>query len=392
MTGRRNLGRKMKCKDPDFLVQEYIKNNKSATQIADELGVHSSSIYRYLKKYNIKKDIQNIQNDRCEKQKKILLNKYGVEYPSQIPGSSEKAKATNLKKYGASVFINSEKGVKKKKETSILKYGVEHPTKTEEIRAKMKETMRRRHGVSHPLQSSIFQEKRKNTMVSRYGYDGVLNNPEMRKKFEEVMREKYGFISIAQTPSGMNKIIETKIASGYISTINGKLKTELAEQYSIPYSTLTNIARTTNLSLEQIIKNYECSGTSLEKIASEKLNINRYNKYFDLQLYPNLKYRPDFKLTEKSALNVDGLYWHSELNKHKKYHFEMREQYEKLGLRVFQFRDDEIRNKSEIIFSIINNHLGNSVKIGARKTKIVHLSNKDATGFYEQNQIGRAHV
>jgi len=112
-----------------------------------------------------------------------------------------------------------------------------------------------------------------------------------------------------------------------------------------------------------------------------------YNKYFNLDDYPNLKYKPDFKLSDKCAINVDGLYWHSEVHSKKKYHFDMRKDYESLGLRVFQFRGDEINYKLNIVNSIVNNYLGNSEKVYARKTKVKGINHDLAKRFLKSNHL-----
>ena len=49
-----------KYDDRDFLVSEYIDKNRSAKAIADDFGVAKQTILRHLKKYNIKKDEEAI--------------------------------------------------------------------------------------------------------------------------------------------------------------------------------------------------------------------------------------------------------------------------------------------------------------------------------------------
>ena len=102
-----------------------------------------------------------------------------------------------------------------------------------------------------------------------------------------------------------------------------------------------------------------------------------------------MKFKPDFKLSEKIALNTDGLYWHSEeRTPNKLYHFNMRKEYENNGLRIFQFREDEIKNKFEIILSMINNSLGLSERrVYGRKTICKKVSNDDAQAFLNEHHL-----
>ena len=125
----------------------------------------------------------------------------------------------------------------------------------------------------------------------------------------------------------------------------------------------------------------------LEKYAEKEFGIECYDRFFDLKNFPQLRYRPDFKLSETSAMNVDGLYWHSELQKDKQYHFEMRKQYEVFNLRIFQFRADEVRNKTAIVNSIIRNSRGGCDKIYARKTSVIVVPQKRADQFLETNHL-----
>ena len=169
MTGLRHWVLKMKYKDKEFLIEEYIVKNKSATQIAIELNIHSSSIYRFLKKFGIEKDKTIIQTDRCLKQQQSLLDKYGINNPILIPGATEKAKATNIEKYGVSTYLNSKDGKERSRVTSLVKYGTEHPFSSKEIQDKQKDTMLFRYNVEKPLQKEEFKDAFKETMKEKYG-------------------------------------------------------------------------------------------------------------------------------------------------------------------------------------------------------------------------------
>jgi hypothetical protein len=65
----------------------------------------------------------------------------------------------------------------------------------------------------------------------------------------------------------------------------------------------------------------------------------------------------------------------------------MREEYEKLGWRIFQFRDDEIVYKPKIVKSIVDGMMGRHSKIGARKCTIRKVVAKDAYTFFEENHL-----
>ena len=125
--------------------------------------------------------------------------------------------------------------------------------------------------------------------------------------------------------------------------------------------------------------------SKLELFTKNKLNLDIYN-YCPL-IKSKIKYKPDFQLSNKLYLNTDGLYWHSELIKEIDYHFKLREAFELENKRILQFYEDEIYNKWSIIESIINNSIGNSNKIFARKCEIKQVVPSIANNFYNQNHL-----
>lgn len=124
--------------------------------------------------------------------------------------------------------------------------------------------------------------------------------------------------------------------------------------------------------------------TGLEKIVEERLLIKKFDKY----ILNNFNYKPDFQLSENIFLNVDGLYWHSELYREKDYHFKLREDFESEGKRILQFYEDEIYSKWDIIENLINNSLNKTiVKLDARKTKIRLVTAAEANSFNNMNHL-----
>lgn len=114
--------------------------------------------------------------------------------------------------------------------------------------------------------------------------------------------------------------------------------------------------------------------SGLEEKVSELIQIKRYGiipPFFE----GNCRFKPDFKLTEDIYLEVDGLYWHSEkCIEDMKWHLKRREEFEKFGKRLIQLRENEIKNKPEVVKSIINHALGKSEKFNAREGIIIESS------------------
>ena len=98
----------------------------------------------------------------------------------------------------------------------------------------------------------------------------------------------------------------------------------------------------------------------------------------------------DFYLPEYNiAIEMDGLYWHSEVNKpNPNYHKEKTEKCLSNGIRLIHIFEDEWYNKKKICQSIILNALNkDAIHIGARQCKVKELKPKDYRNFLNENHI-----
>lgn len=93
-------------------------------------------------------------------------------------------------------------------------------------------------------------------------------------------------------------------------------------------------------------------------------------------------YVPSVKL----GIEVSGLYWHSTEFKDKDYHRHKYTKFAEAGIRVIQFWDYEVKDKAEIVKSIINKPTN---VFYARKTRVVPLNknNDVAKNFINKNHI-----
>ena len=124
--------------------------------------------------------------------------------------------------------------------------------------------------------------------------------------------------------------------------------------------------------------------TSIEKVIEEKLGLTKFNK----KALINCGYQPDFKLTDDLYMNVDGLYWHSDLYKENNYHFKMREAYESLNKQILQFYEDEVREKLPIICSMVGAKTGKTgININARQCVVTTVDFSIAKEFCDTNHL-----
>lgn len=88
------------------------------------------------------------------------------------------------------------------------------------------------------------------------------------------------------------------------------------------------------------------------------------------------------------AIEVNGIYWHSEEIVHKDYHLKKYEDCRKKGIRLFQFWETELNEKFDLCVSMIKHACGiTSEKIGARKCEITKPPKKLVKQFIEENHL-----
>ena len=177
---------------------------------------------------------------------------------------------------------------------------------------------------------------------------------------------------------------------------DGILLEDFLEQYNVSrtngYKIFNNFGEVT---LREYCKTYKKKITSLEirfiDLLKSSISTNLYNKK---PLEVDYNCRPDFRVQLENKLlyiNVDGLYDHMEggrRNPPKNYHFNLREQFNKNNINIFQFRSDEIIKKSEIVKSIILHYFNiDQQRIFARKCEIKEVDSKKSNEFLIKNHL-----
>jgi len=95
-------------------------------------------------------------------------------------------------------------------------------------------------------------------------------------------------------------------------------------------------------------------------------------------------YLPDLKL----GIEFNGLYWHSEKQKNKSYHYDKLIFLKNKNINLITIWEDDWVFKQEIIISILNNAMHNiTTKIDARKCKILFVNNVEKIQFLNNNHI-----
>lgn len=322
---------------------------------------------------------------------KDTFEKYGY-YPSQIAPRSSKSIVVECD-YCLEVFNSIKKRVvkareyvekdackkcrfKKRADISLVKYGVDNVSKLDSVKEKISKKN------SDRLKSDEYKEQVKKTMLDKYGAESAMHVKEFSDKQKETLRERYGVENPMHIPGlakeAAEKMKATKIEKGIITLYDGKTIPEIADEKGCCRSHMGKVLKKHG---ERAMLDFEKTQTSLEMFMSNMLDSNNID--YETQVRINKKIA-DFVLPNKIVVECDGLYWHCDLHKDKKYHMEKRQAYIDAGFRPFFFRGDEIRNKMPIVSSIILNALGKSKPIYARKCNIVE---GEYHSFLDENHL-----
>lgn len=388
--------------DRDVLYDLYITQNKSIIEVAKILGVSRNTILRSLYKNQIKKDKDAIKLQT----ENTNLEKYGVKNVAQANEIKEKIRQTNIEKYGCEHPMQSD-GVKEKiKNTNIDRYGVYNPMHSDQIKEKLKQTNLDRYGVENPAQSKEIYAKVKKTNLEKYGVEYSLQSDEIKEKIKQTNLEKYGVEHPAQKNEVKEKIRASILNNNFPNVVKYFADAETAEEFlKQKYNkkvSIIQIANDTGVSksvigqyihkygLEDYI-DYSSITSQTEKDIVEYLtskgitNIAQNNR--DILDGKEIDvYLPDYNV----GIEFNGDYWHSELKRGKRYHYDKSMLANSKGVFLYhifshEWSDEEKRTR-------ILNHLDNILhlnenKIYARKCMIREVDVAEKNSFLNENHI-----
>lgn len=247
------------------------------------------------------------------------------------------------------------------KNACIAKYGVDNVAKSKSTQDKMKATCLERYGVENALQNDEIKNKAKATCLERYGVENV----GLLRTADVVCLDKIEDKYIYNCPHpGCDKCIEkTYMCSRDTHNNRKNLGSELC----------------TNLLPERPGNNND---TYIEHIVRGWLDDNNIQYQTNVRnvIYPNEIdiYIPDKKI----AIECNGIYWHSDEKKSKKYHLNKYHECEKNGITLISLWEDQLQNKPEICKNIILSKIGIYQKrYYARKCHIKEVSPDECREF-----------
>lgn len=310
------------------------------------------------------------------------------------------------------------------KKTNIERYGVDIPIKSQAIKEKTKKTNLERYGVEYSTQNPKIKEKIFNTIVERYGGIGKASC-ELREKQEHTMMSKYGVIDSMKLKHVKEKAkqtyierygVENPLELGIDNLKSSKLK---QSQQTYPdilgvidggwLCTCTNqncsmCEERTYTTPKQIHRDRWNNGTELctkllpignpSHSSSMEYTIQSWLDEFGIDYELNVRNiippkELDIYIPSKNvAIECNGCYWHSDLEKPKKYHINKYLDCKRNGIQLIQIWEDWFRIKPDIVKSFLKSKLGICDNtIYARKCEIKEIPYDIAMGFLEHNHI-----
>lgn len=196
-----------------------------------------------------------------EKRKQTNLQKYGVEYPSQLQQIKNKTKQTNLERYGVEHPLQNDKilaemqesnkqkygctnvsqvhevqqkisqsvkqsyssTVSKRNNTMLDKYGVVNPMQNESIKQKQQSTMLKSYGAKYPMQSEVIKQKTSESVFKKYGVEHISKSEDVKDRKRQTSLEHFGTENPAQNEEVKHKIAQTNLQRyGAVSPIQNE--------------------------------------------------------------------------------------------------------------------------------------------------------------------------
>jgi hypothetical protein len=333
----------------------------------------------YLDNFGVDHNWKTIEGK--SKRLSTLNERYGVDNPSLSPELRDRRKRSNLEKYGVSSPLESPLIKGKIKNTIFERYGVINPGQIPEVREKAKNTMLERYGVEHASQNQLILEKQKNTMIERYGVPHPCDIPASKQMMLQTKRERF-FEDIPKRTQGLVTPLFTlddyagvdhqyqwscnSCSENFFDTLDDGWIPRCPVCFPITRSTGENELYEF---IESIVGKEKLIRNSRSIIPPKEIDI----------------FVPGMNL----GFEYNGLYFHSEISggKDRSYHVSKYISAESIGARLIQIFDHEWLYKRSIVESRIKQLFNISIKIPARKCKIVNIDTEDKIDFLERNHI-----
>ncbi len=355
-----------------------------------------------------------------ESRKETCIQIWGVDNPKKSKEVLEKEKSSILDKWNGKHYMSDESVKNKFKKTMLENWGVEWAQQNSEIKEKSIETWNNNPNKEDVIynrkekllsktekEKSLIQEKKMVSIMEKFGT--IENFVNYRKeKIKESALEKWGVEHHFESKEVIQKRIEK-----YKSNITNKIVESLPEH-------LTYLDRKLNQNLTDSYIQFNCKKCNDDFEITRQLLVNRKSSNMEIcvkcnpvnsgkseseeEVFNFIKsiysgeiiqrwrlegkeidiYLPELNI----GFEYNGLFWHSNLHKERKFHLNKTKFFEERGINLIHLWEDDWLYKNEIVKSIITNKIGKTNRrIFARNCKVKEVDNKMTREFLEKNHI-----
>jgi len=354
-------------------------NNTNKPPKCEVCGVNDVKFISLKKGYNKNCSIKcgvNNQNTK-NKIKETNVKKYGVTSPLRNDEIKNKVKKTNLEKYGVTCSLHNDEIKNKVKKTNLERYGFTHHWYSDDIKNLRKENLIKKYGVSNPFQLEEVKEKSKKTNLTKFNVENYSQSEEFKNViFKNKIIDKLNNFSGYTFIDYENKVLTLKCDKcDKIFKIDNYL---FNQRKRLGYEICINCFP---LNGSNYTKPHRDIVSYIENLTGMLVEINNKKILGGCEL--------DIFIPQKNlAIEYDGLYWHSEINKSKTYHINKTLLCKDKNIKLLHIFEDEWLFKKDIVLSIIKANLNIfDTNIFARKCVIKTITNKESSKFLGNNHI-----
>jgi len=309
-----------------------------------------------------------------ETRKENTRKKWGVDHTSKLESVKNKMEKTNLVRYGHKAPAMNKLVKQKIKKTNRRKYFVDYPLQNSYIFENLRNKFIQNWGFDNPMKSEIVKEKVKSKNLELYGYESYSSTHEFKSNLSKMFFEK----SLKKTPEHIERI---SVEGDYFNLKCKKCNSESSISRSLFYLRMnrykTEVCTNCNPLYQKFSSSYE------QKLSDFLTSHNVFHKksYRD-------KYEIDILIPDMNiGIEINGIYWHSELYKQKNYHFMKSNYFTDRGIKVIQIWEDDWIYKNDIIKSIILRKLNLLENIDSDSCEIIKVSSEIARNFLDKNHL-----
>ena len=260
-------------------------------------------------------------------------------------------------------------------------------------------TMKKLYGVPVAFQSDEIKERCKNTWLKNYGVSNPMKSGKVREKHCKSIERKYGKKSYFQCDTYRNKKkkelekrFEGRLAGTDCKMVGfsgkGKILLRCGKGHEVEclFRFVRERIANGNGKICPICHSFK-SDAQMSLVEFVRSNYSGEIRENDRSTLPKGKELDIYLPKEKLAFEFNGLHWHTEKAKGKRYHALKSEACERLGIRLIHIWEDDWTFRNQLVKSRIRSFLRTLDRIDSKKCELSEIDRKEALDFLEKNHM-----